>query len=760
MKLRRAMRSLGWKLALPSLAACALAAAGGLFVISRTFSGLVAELEERRAWQLAEALNDFAEITGQSADLVRTVNSLSGQRDVSLVVVAGGNPPVVIAASKNAWIGKRVDTLPNAAVAAEMLTAIRTGERRYEAPRDSPQHRLVMPLLLAERTERSAALSHGALYVAMERGLVHAALRRSELSVAALLVLALGALLALSSAVLRRVVLRPLGAIAAAVHSRAAGAEGVFAPVPSRDEIGHFAAALNRMLRVLDSSRERSQVLWQNVPDGLLAIDDRGTVVALNPAGTAILGCSEADAVGSPAQALLPGIAALPTEPHASPRAEGLGRRRDGSEFPVELRMRHLVAGEDSLSIVLFRDITEEREQAAALTHALAEAERANRAKSEFLSTMSHEIRTPLNGILGMTRELLQRDLDDDQRALARTAEASGKALLAVVNDLLDFDKIEAGRLELERIEFAPRDIGTDVVRVLEPQARDRGIELSVHVAPTVPLQVTGDPTRVRQILLNLVGNAVKFTAAGSVRIGIEPAPGAIGAHALLFRVVDTGKGIAPEHLAGLFERFQQAGASTTRLHGGTGLGLAICRQLTELMGGRIGIDSALGKGSTFWFMLPFEPAEAGAPAAVAQSSTAARRPFAGTRVLVVDDTVVNQTVAKLLLSRFGCIVDVASSAADAVRGAEAVRYDAVLLDCHMPGVDGFDAARLLRQLEQVRGAPRVPIVATTADVTEATRARCLAAGMDDVLTKPLRPERVELVLGELLPRPTATPSD
>jgi two-component system, sensor histidine kinase and response regulator len=655
------------------------------------------------------------------------------------------------------------------------------------------------------------------------------------------------------------------------------------------EAFNNMADNIEVLIASLGESEENNRRLAAIVKQSSEAIwtrDLTGCITTWNAGAAALFGYSAADAIGrclkldAKAGPIDEALRFARVQTGETFSYETLARTSDGREIDVEVAAAPLHDENNNVvgKISVAHDVTTRNRAQAELSAARLSAEAANRAKSTFLAKMSHEIRTPMNGVLGMTELLLETDLSATQRRFAETVQRSGTSLLAIINDILDFSKIEAGKLELERIEFDLRQTVEDTIELLAERAHSKGLELSASLPVDLPVRLKGDALRLGQVLTNLIGNAIKFTQDGEVSLRVSTSADEAGELKLRFEVTDTGPGITPEAQGRIFETFSQADGSTTRKHGGTGLGLAISKQLVEMMGGSVHVESAVGVGSTFWFDAVFEkcerpadadqrnllegvnalivtanpttqsvltaqltswgvsnrivespdramellalaaargtpfeiaivdsalPAggalplarrisadptasqartimllpvgrladmrearEAGVLACVAKPvrqsalydalvgamrgslEVAAHAPAPDNaralpegvqrgRLLLAEDNLVNQQVALAMLKREGFEVTVANNGAEALHAYSGGGFDVILMDCHMPEMDGFEATRNIRRIEKESARKKIPIIALTANAMQQDRDQCLAAGMDDHLSKP-----------------------
>jgi len=526
-------------------------------------------------------------------------------------------------------------------------------------------------------------------------------------------------------------------------------------PISSRG-IWRDISLRKRTEQELRASQERLQSLIQKADDILYRADARGRFTFVNATASRVTGFEKERLLGMSYLNLVradyaDAVRKFYELQHADQVANSYLEfpiiAADGREMWLGQKVQPLIENGEIVGYHgLARDITDRKRLQGEIVRARDAALQSAKLKSQFLATMSHEIRTPMNGVIGMLGLLLDTELTTEQREIAATVQSSADSLLTIINDILDYSKIEAGKLIFERNEFDLVEVVDGSVDLFGEQARAKSLHIAVIVEPDVPTQLRGDAGRLRQVLINLIGNAIKFTDAGAIVIGAAAESESESAVVVRFTVSDTGIGIEPEIIQRLFKPFVQADGSMARRFGGTGLGLAICKQLVEHMNGTIGVDSEPGRGSTFWFTAELEKQSAREEEAPAPGGAAAVQPRR-MRVLVAEDNRVNQQVVVSQLRKLGHAAVAVGNGLEALAALDDIDYDAVLMDCQMPEMDGYEAAAIIRGRRRYRN---LPIVAMTANAMAGDRERCVAAGMDDYITKPFKVEKLAEVLARI----------
>ncbi len=509
--------------------------------------------------------------------------------------------------------------------------------------------------------------------------------------------------------------------------------------------------------------------LIEAVVDGIVIIDQQGVIACFNSSAERLFGYQADEVIGQNVSRLMPEPTAAQHDEYirnylrtGNPRIisagrEVQGRRKDGTQFPLHLSISEMHCGNERFFIGVIHDISSLQEAERALRAEKERAESANRFKTEFLANMSHEIRTPMNGILGMAGLLAETSLDADQRDFLEMIRSSAESLLAVINDILDVSKIEAGKLEIDSRPFDLSETMLEIQKLFDVRARQKGIRFTSRQAPGLPRQLIGDPLRLRQVLVNLLENAMKFTQAGRVDCSVSAKQVVGPLVTLQFDIVDTGIGIPLEQQQNVFDVFRQVHHRDSGDYGGSGLGLPISAKLVEMMGGRIWLHSDAGKGSSFSFTAVFQQQGLRESLPTTSAPVGKPSPAKPLKILLAEDNPVNRQLAERFLRGAGHTVTSVEDGAATVEQASAHRFDVVLMDVQMPKLDGFAATRAIR--EQERGSERrIPIVAMTAHAMLGDRDRCLEAGMDDYVSKPIKMKLLLECLQNVTQQPSPPP--
>ncbi|QBG49211.1 transporter substrate-binding domain-containing protein [Verrucomicrobia bacterium S94] len=551
------------------------------------------------------------------------------------------------------------------------------------------------------------------------------------------------------------------------ILATASGSAGVVAAVIALILLWNrkLARRVDERTRQYRESEERLRQIFENSPDAVFVLSREGQVLAVNNRACQFVKMNKQDLLNRPIHDLVPADFHTEVDHNMKQwfsgtltKSEGYTLDADGRVFPIEMTgALQQLDGQTVLQLHV-RDITlrKEAEEKMVAARNMAEqarkmaeeareaAENANHAKSEFLANMSHEIRTPLNGIVGMAQLMSDTPLNREQNNCLDTILQSTNGLLNIINHVLDISKIEAGQMDVRETAFDLRELCNSLFYMFKPQADRSGVQLKCECQENVPLYVVGDAGLIEQVLVNLLGNALKFTHTGSVTLNIECRKKTPEAAEIFFQVIDTGIGISKEVQPKVFEKFTQADGSAKRLYGGTGLGLAITKQLVELMGGKIGVISTYGHGSTFYFNLTLRPSSR-AISVKSAGTTIKTVEKPGIKILLAEDNLVNQKVASAILRKAGCEVDTADNGQDAIQRVQIRMYDVILMDCQMPVMDGFEATSIIRGMK--KPLSDIPIIAITAHAMKDDKQKCIDGGMNDYISKPVnRQELIDLI--------------
>ncbi len=803
-------RSLRRKLLIPLLIVSACVAALGSWLTFHVASERLRQNSVRRAEALVNAINFSAENVVRVAVLRRIVTNLGSDRDVKAIILVGGSPPVVLASSYPGLIDQPLSELNDSMLRDRLQQSLVQRQTQRAFSDEFRQIDFTQPLVLANLETSVGMAADGAVMVQLDVSAAESELLALAGWTTFEMLCVMGLVTMAAYTLLSKLVIEPISAVAEAMKQRAAGNQTAYAPDSATDEIGYLGRSFNNMLDVLDDNvaETRKLALVVSRTDNAVVITGiDGRIEWVNDGFSRISGYSSAEVLGKTPGSVLQGPETDPTTvQHMHERlSAGLGFQvevinysKSGQPYwiAIEAQPIHNERGELINFMAIQSDISERKRHDAVLAKTLSEiaeartrleqqtftlqrnndeliearirAEGATHAKSEFLANMSHEIRTPMTAILGFAELLLTSVRKHEDIEAAKTIQRNGEYLLAIINDILDLSKIEAGKLEIERIACSPFQVVAEAMDLMRVRADAKQLRLTCEFASPMPALIHSDPMRLRQILINLIGNAVKFTESGSVRVAVrfvsDPQP------QLRIAVIDTGIGMTEDQAARLFRPFTQADSSMSRRFGGTGLGLTISKRLAEMLGGTLSVFSLPRQGSTFSVTV----AAGEVSGAVLQrdclpiehrvESTA--KPIAvdrlDCRVLLAEDGPDNQRLISFILRKSGCEVVIAENgraACDAISQAETEGrpFDLVLMDMQMPVLDGYAASRELRE----RGFRR-PIVALTAHAMASDRQKCLDAGCDDYLSKPIDRGRLLTTIRRLYgtPSPLGAQSD
>lgn len=707
----------------------------GMVPIDIFFKQRLEEELRLRAEMLGAAVRQAAAADPSLMDFRKFIASLAREEEIQLIVVVGGNPPWTLASSNTDWIGMRLDQLPMHNVNEDLAFVLKAGVERYGLHRDTMDYDYSVPIQTPWESESKtgALMVHLAAKMLEERAFQGAFVAGSIL--VSVIILNMGGVYFL----LTRWVIRPTAKIKKTIRANSGNQTFKATPVSSRDEIGSLAKTLNHLFRgleresklrsIAESDLQAQQIqlksIIESAVDGIILIDSHGIIHLFNPAAESIFNYTQSEVMGQNIRMLMNAHDANLHDGYihnyldrGERRIIGIGRevlarRKGGEEFPMDLSVSELLIHGQIYFTGMVRDISERKREEQELIEARNKALEASKAKSAFLANMSHEIRTPMNGVIGMTSVLMETQLEDEQREFLEVIRSSGETLLVIINDILDFSKIESGKLELEIQSFDLRRLIEESLDLYAPQAAEKQIELTYSIPKEVPAWIVSDPTRLRQIICNLISNAIKFTSQGEVVLSLSllkrAADDSDDFNEIEFTIKDTGPGIPLEAQSRLFQSFTQVDASITRKHGGTGLGLAISRKLSEMLGGNMRLESQTGSGSRFIFTIQTRAAQAES----GQDLLLPILDLADKKVLVVDDNATNLRILSAYFAHWHMQVELIDSADRALAIAIESNvnhrdFDLIVTDMQMPGMDGVTLAK---ELKSSLGSKTPPII-------------------------------------------------
>lgn len=753
-----ASQSLALRLFLQISIVCLIAFISSIYITYQTIEMQEKAEISQRADMLTRSLSTLSKTNQENLFLF--IQGLKTEHDIkSVTIVELGKNPVILAATEADWNGKMLPEWADASVKQDIQSMLET-----EKPAAHFRGNKFVKIVSVNKPEFGAEwIAH----IVIDIKEIKEDLYKRVLQVSGLFLAALGIMGTLFFIILHFNVLEPMAGIRKAMEKQASGNKSATAKIYANDEIGIVAQTFNEMIKAITATETRIKAIINTISDSIITFDEQGIIKSYSPSSVSIFGYMEEEITGRKLDVLIPGAYVniiLQNKFLASYKSAGLdikGVRKSGEIFPVEIGVDIADIDGEKIFVALIRDITERKlaeqrlekyaedieKKNKQLELAKIEAQNATYMKSEFLANMSHEIRTPMNAIMGMTDLLKETSLDLKQAYYADTIANSSDILLTIINDILDISKIEAGKLELDSAVFNLKQAMNETLNLLKVSALQKGLTLDMHYDPNLPELFVGDQVRVRQIATNFLSNAIKFTDTGSVLLKIASIKGEnIEKAAIKISVTDTGIGISPEVQSGLFQKFSQADTSTTRKYGGTGLGLAICKQLAWLMGGEVGVESEIGTGSTFWASIELIIAGSQSQAVSSNADEGGIiQKYHGARVLFAEDNRTNQEYMKEILSGLGCDVTMVSNGANVIDIVKKQPFDVILMDCEMPELNGFEASAILAGMKASKKLPDIPIIALTAHAMKGDRERCLASGMCDYLTKPVR--RYDLAL-------------